>query len=460
MTTSMEELHRELRQLVSAACDGGLSDRQHVRMEQLLTDHAELRQYYAELVLNDALLEQLTARSRLDFTPPTTPRAPRQLGGQAKSREGSAERPCQGTSRPAPRTRRWPSLALSPSGRGLALAAGLLVAILGGWLWTSRSAPATIVAIDDAVWQDDVDYAIGDNVNHRTLRLQSGAVHLAFSSSAMVAIHGPAEFRVVGAREGYLVEGSLNAYVPPEAAGFTIRTPGLIAEDLGTAFNMVRNAAGAERIQVTEGRVRVRIARGGGDHLATAGQVVGYDPASPQPALRVTDAEESQIATNGPIEFSATHPRSLGFDQFEHDGKAFVFLESVGRRFATPFPVNIMKPGKYVEFNARGGFVAAGTTVDCYLVHCAPRSAQHEVRGSMTFPGQIVGVITDHDRMNATNDQLGSAWTLRCNYIHRGLESTPARSADELFLSADRRTLQVLFRTSAIDQLRVLVRSQ
>jgi hypothetical protein len=82
------------------------------------------------------------------------------------------------------------------------------------------------------------------------------------------------------------------------------------------------------------------------------------------------------------------------------------------------------------------------------------------VEGTISFPGEILGIIASSDKLNSTNDLFSSPWSLRCQHPERGFEDAPDQNSDELSISPDRQTLSVKMRTQSIDQLRILVRGQ
>ncbi len=460
---------RELRKLVSAANDVGLSPEQQQRLADLLADSPELRKEYVHLVVMDAQLETLHSRPLLDDSAGSED----QSSFGAKSGEHvptphASVRPSQaGTGRALHRTsidvRNHPATSGSKShtlwintrwvfaGATAALLAVAVTLSFGG-------GEATVVAVEMS-GEDRCDYEVGDRIGGGWVEIESGVVQLSFSNSAMVALHGPARFRALGDNRAELDHGVATVHVPDSAAGFSIVCGEHIVEDLGTGFSMRAEPGGRLLVHVTEGRVRVSEQEGSQSLIASAGEQVVADRASAGKSIQKVAVSQQEPKTRGQFAFVHEHPRSLAYGQYNRDHRAFVFLESKRRTLPMDLPVNISTPGRFTKFNEDRGLVPAGTTVDCYLIHCSPRSAYHEVRGSVTFSGEIVGVIADHDRMNATNTLLGANWTLRCEYVHRGLELVPVESADVLVLGDDRRTLSATLRNSAIDQVRVLVRA-
>ena len=88
------------------------------------------------------------------------------------------------------------------------------------------------------------------------LELHSGLAELTFTSGASVLLVGPTQFQVETPRRGRLLAGELTANVPAQAAGYVIATPHAEIVDLGTEFGVRVDAEGAE-VHVFGGAVRV-----------------------------------------------------------------------------------------------------------------------------------------------------------------------------------------------------------
>lgn len=137
----------------------------------------------------------------------------------------------------------------------VSIAATLLIAITFG-LWFNRFSfqpagdaiaqtetlvtdVAAITHAVDAKWQENAEsWPAGATLAPSILRLRSGALLIEFFSGATVVVEGPAEFEILSRNEGHLRTGKLNAHVPPQAQGFTIKTSAGDIVEHGTDFGV------------------------------------------------------------------------------------------------------------------------------------------------------------------------------------------------------------------------------
>ena len=88
------------------------------------------------------------------------------------------------------------------------------------------------------------------------LKLRAGIAQIEFFTGARVRVEGPAELELISAGEAALRFGKLSAEVPPQAVGFTIRTPQGEVVDLGTEFAL-QVGNGSSEVHVFKGEVEV-----------------------------------------------------------------------------------------------------------------------------------------------------------------------------------------------------------
>ncbi|RFC45075.1 MAG: Concanavalin A-like lectin/glucanases superfamily protein/FecR protein [Verrucomicrobia bacterium] len=141
----------------------------------------------------------------------------------------------------------------------LALAAGMVLMALLAWGAQSVRRPHALVtsSTTPALRQ-------GASVKGALLKLDAGAVEFLTAKGARVVVEAPATVRFESAETLRVFRGKVAADVPPEAKGFTVKTPGGSAIDLGTRFGVDVPSAGEAEIHVFQGEVIAEAGRGGG----------------------------------------------------------------------------------------------------------------------------------------------------------------------------------------------------
>lgn len=152
--------------------------------------------------------------------------------------------------------------------------------------------------------QDDVRFGAGD------YHLIDGALHMRFANGADLVMRAPVEFTVKDAFNVAVAHGNVRAIVPPPAQGFTIASPGIDYEDLGTEFGVkVDGRSGVSELHVFDGQVNVR------------------------------DPESSELL----------HPAGVG-DSFRFDGSDLTRAEGAGRdEFLTPGAIGYLRWDRWRE---------------------------------------------------------------------------------------------------------------
>jgi hypothetical protein len=220
-------------QLLAAYLDGALSDADFARLEALLESSVEARKRLRLLATIDEGLCDL-APARPEIIP---------------IRQAL-------TKIPMIRVLPW----------GIAAAACLTL------LWQSRTKPPEVVPprgeegwvallVDEASAvfeqgrspEDKIRFGAGD------YHLVDGAVHMRFANGADLVMRAPVEFTVKDAFHVEVAHGNVRAIVPPPAQGFTIGSPGIAYEDLGTEFGVIVDGeTGVSELHVFDGQVNVR----------------------------------------------------------------------------------------------------------------------------------------------------------------------------------------------------------
>jgi len=151
----------------------------------------------------------------------------------------------------------------------LALAAAILLAATAWFTLPLSSNPqseidnpqspsvALLTNTDNAVFAaSPAPMNLGGSLPAGPIRLTSGSAQIMFASTAMVDLTGPCEFEMTGPNRGRLTSGSLEAFVPENAKGFTVDLPGgARVIDRGTRFTIDAEDTGTIRLHVFEGQV-------------------------------------------------------------------------------------------------------------------------------------------------------------------------------------------------------------
>lgn len=240
----------ELAALCGALEDGTLDPASQARLEHWLRESAAARDYYIRAMALSASLIAYASEMQTDSpanefassaaavkpSEPLSPTRPRQAGGVWSVRVGLA----------------------------------LALAMLGWWMTGHFGDPlpishtdtlavvARLTASKNCQWGQ---LGLGEVGSHlragQQVELLQGMAELTFASGAKVILTAPTTFASVSAWEGELARGTVRVAVPPNAAGFRVRSAAVEVIDLGTEFSLVADLEGAAEIFVHHGAVEV-----------------------------------------------------------------------------------------------------------------------------------------------------------------------------------------------------------
>ncbi|HEU5396368.1 MAG TPA: FecR family protein, partial [Verrucomicrobiae bacterium] len=120
--------------------------------------------------------------------------------------------------------------------------------------WLRSSVVARVTRLSEAQWAAG-PLRPGQALHRGWLRLDSGTAEIEFSRGARVVLQGPTELRLLSPNQAFLLQGKLNAVVPPPAHGFKVRTPEFSVVDLGTRFGCIVASNTPGEVHVFQGRV-------------------------------------------------------------------------------------------------------------------------------------------------------------------------------------------------------------
>lgn len=99
----------------------------------------------------------------------------------------------------------------------------------------------------------------GRFLRDETLLLEQGLLEITMDSGGTVLVEAPAEIRLENDNQVFLVLGKMTAKVPPQAVGFTVRTPSASIVDYGTEFGVSVDQYANTDAHVLKGQVEMRL---------------------------------------------------------------------------------------------------------------------------------------------------------------------------------------------------------
>ena len=362
------------------------------------------------------------------------------------------------------------------------VALGVAAALVAGFFVfvalppASDSSLATVAHVIDAEWGGGEQLAEGARIRKGRVKLASGVARLDFADGVRVTLEGPAEFELIGPGETRLHSGNLTAHVPPAGIGFQVHTERVEIVDLGTTFGVSVGENGATDVEVLEGEVEVKSARSGKEKIITEGNGVTVDESTDELALlRIRPIEFKPDwpilfgvkNTGGRIRFVNRQPIRNPNEVVDREN-IVVFPERFGARPEGEVEATFSSSGTHSMPTLKTGVATVSLEeserVNSYLlqynppyVEGIPNSEQVDFSGRVTFDRPILAVISDTEKLIATDSILGKRRFEYPTNPSRGLEH-----GDSLTLSDDRHTLEVNWRVmqalkQGLDQIRVIV---
>lgn len=286
----------EFMELLSSALDGGLTEDDFAKLQDVLKSDTEARERYIRHRLIDASMSRAFSTDAvggmvdqlayLGDPESSLADAENADGKNAEAKHELATRQDANWKRPSephrPFFASWLGRNAGLLVLAIAISSACLTVVLQSMLRSPRGETDRAVA---GVSEDSplnrpggpiaamlVDEAGGKFASERTLdevvfepgayELLQGTLHLKFTSGADLVVRGPSQLTIRDALNIRLDYGSVRAIVPPSAVGFTIETDEIKYEDIGTEFGLsVAKSSGDSTMQVFDGQVNVKQTR-------------------------------------------------------------------------------------------------------------------------------------------------------------------------------------------------------
>ncbi|MGZ4676003.1 MAG: DUF11 domain-containing protein [Acidimicrobiia bacterium] len=156
-------------------------------------------------------------------------------------------------------------------------------------------------------------------------------------------------------------------------------------------------------------------------------------------------------------------PPSVAYNALESPTSVYAFTERTSVALPAPVAVDAVAPGTYTRYPNGNATIPAGTIVDSHLIHsdATARGSTTMRTGSVTFDGDVVGVIGATARIAATDATLGAPGTVYGGTTQfRGLENSPSSgSGDRFTISSDHRTVSFVLTTPDWDEMRIVTQA-
>ncbi len=256
----MEENQDNLDDLLASLCEGVIDAADFARLEAMLSASPDARKRYiqtmelhAELAYSDGALANMNA-------PETNEEAATLTGEKTHELLAStvaAPQATEGNDPPVKHRLHWfakaAMIALLP-------AAAIGLAWNAGWFTKHEDrgdrSIAVLSASADAKFHP-VDGRLKNLEAGRIIDLQQGKADVAFRSGSQMTLGENTAVRIDSPNSATLLNGSLTAFVPPQAVGFTVQAGGFRVVDLGTRFSIQTTGKAGGHVHVEEGAVDV-----------------------------------------------------------------------------------------------------------------------------------------------------------------------------------------------------------
>ncbi|BCU78528.1 hypothetical protein [Luteolibacter sp. LG18] len=306
--------------------------------------------------------------------------------------------------------------------------------------------------------------------------LDSGLWRLQFANGATVAIEAPASFEILSANSLRIHSGKLNAWCPTSAHGFQVLTGTAKATDLGTSFGITARPDGTADYVVLDGQIEVstpndtrRISKGSALESDTAKNLRPLD-FQPLSFSRTWPLASGIISTRGSVQPAPPGtPEQLAL--MESSTSVMVVPERRDVSLNSPITVDLVEPGSFPASAtpaSRALEATPGTRFGSYLIRYNPVKSQNEhqdfrwerFEGEVTFDRPVAAICALGSSLDASDPLFATgSWKLPAKKEYRGIDlDQPADAPDRVTLSADRRTVHILFNASiSTDEVRVLL---
>jgi hypothetical protein len=302
------------------------------------------------------------------------------------------------------------------------------------------------------------------------ITVEEGLMKLVFANKAVITIEAPARFTILSASGIRLWAGRLDGWCPPEAHGFQVITQSATLTDLGTSFGIRSTADGSSEFLVLSGEVevvqderKVRLTEGRAVATNEDSMLVPmvFDPSS---FKNTWTLGYGILATRGAlVPVSPDVPEKLA--NLEDDFHVLAIPERRGVPFIRPIIAEITSPGslpgnydgRITTLDPVPGMRTTSILLRYNPVGKTPEDQFTRFEGEVTFDRPVLAIACRSQTLEDSDVVFAQGeWASE----FRGIELSQINNPpDSVTLSADRRTVKVVFYAgAATDEVRVILR--
>jgi hypothetical protein len=331
----------------------------------------------------------------------------------------------------------------------------------------NEQAVATLTAEHNAIW----DRRPGQDLYAgQRFTLTQGFAEITTKRGAIAILEAPATIELLDNNNALrLHTGKLVGICETESSkGFVVRTQFADITDIGTVFGVAVGDADLVTTRVIKGEIDIHDPLGQADrrpNRLTAGQAAIIDASGLQ-RLELSDQDDpfkplaalrdGITAMSGQVVLQQDQPSRIN---------ATVQLELAGHRLQNDIDVSADWPANHPKFIAAetSATIRAGTVIRSYILQFSPQKGQSEepvtCRGSVTFSGRVLGLITTNDQHDRfVRDYGGPASRLmKDGGRFYWPEYGNLNSKDQINLLDNERTLEFVFIGHLEDAVRVIL---
>jgi len=226
----------------------------------------------------------------------------------------------------------------------------------------------------------------GQYLDGKIVKLDRGLVKLQMNDGTIAVLEGPSEICLENDDQLFLISGKVAVHVPPEAVGFTVRTPSASVIDYGTDFAVKVDQFAATEAHVLKGTVKVGV--GSNPRVLERTRRLSANQAAcvSGGSLRVIAADVNQFVYDLPSQFELA-ARSLGVSMYLQ-----VQADSPGS-----LRDKVHVPSEAIEINPNltvvpGPFAAQG--INSYALHLQGDDSAVRITDTTSVPQSSSGAFS------------------------------------------------------------------